>query len=310
MSRKTSNPKPPSAAPVGAFAPTDAELARRIEENGCPYQLGARLGQGGMARVYVGVHRLSGRVAAVKVPTGSPWAHRRFRQEVEVMARFDHPHLMPIIEADPEKRWYAMPLARRSLHDLRDANPFASEDLLRALSSVTGAMMHAHAHGCVHRDASPDNILELDGVGHWVLSDFGIAKAPRGLRRGTEKGERFGTPIFSAPEVHANPPNASPAADAWSIGALASWFTSIRMGQMPSSKEGRDWLELIESTVRQDPAERWSIQRVNRKLEEMRMAGVQLPADQRSPQACIRCHLAAGRDATERCLHCGYVADA
>lgn len=264
------------------------------------------IGEGSMAKVYLGTHRRSGRQAAIKVPKGSPWAHERFRVEVDAMDRLDHPHVMPLLEADPARRWFAMPWAEYSLRNLRQRDPFDWPALRKALSSLAGAMMHAHSNGCVHRDASPDNLLRLRN-GHWVLSDFGIAQLRRPGRRGTETGEHFGTPDFSAPEVYANPAAATAAADTWSIGALASWFTSIRSGQRPSSEQGYAWLELIEATMRPDPSERWSISEVAAHLESLPATRPMAMVARGTMATCARCGEDAGLDGSGRCRRCGFV---
>jgi serine/threonine protein kinase len=272
---------------------------------GCPYEIGMLLGEGGMARVYLGTHRGTGRQAAIKIPIGGPWAHERFRAEVDVMDRFDHIHVMPLLEADPARRWYAMPWALHSLHDLHRANPAAWDALRKALSSVAGALMHTHARDCIHRDVSPDNILQLRN-GHWVLADFGIAKVPGVARRGTRLGERFGAEGFTAPEL---PHEATPATDSYVIGAVASWFTAIRPGQRPTSRAGIEWLELIEGTLRHDPSSRWTIAEIASQLDRMDLEPAPVFAGGHRLDSCLRCGASDGVDAAERCVRCGYMAE-
>jgi serine/threonine protein kinase len=186
----------------------------------------------------------------------------RFRREIDVLRELDHPHVMPIIEADPAARWYAMPIAEYTLRQLHDRDPLAWEALREALSSVCGAMLHMHAHGLVHRDASPGNVLCLQD-GHWVLADYGLVRRPPGVSDSlTRTGMRFGTPRFSAPEVHHDPRTATSAADAYSLGALASWFTLIPPDREVSSAAGLYWSDLIRNTVLFDPRDRWSVSRV------------------------------------------------
>ncbi len=186
----------------------------------CPYDLGRIVGEGGFAIVYRGTHRGTGRVAAVKVQRDGPLAQLRFRSEIEVMQQLDHPHVMPVLEIDPGRRWYAMPLARYSLRQLHDREPGAWGELRRALGSINGALMHTHPHDFIHRDVSPDNVLLLES-GHWVLADYGIVM-PRRPRAGrpTTTGTLIGTEFFSAPEVLRDPSSATTASDMFS-GAAA-----------------------------------------------------------------------------------------
>jgi serine/threonine protein kinase len=286
----------------------DPAIAHLLEVANCPFAPGACIGEGAMARVFFGTHLGTGRPAAIKIPKGGPWAVERFRQEVDALDRLDHPHVMPLLQADPERRWYVMPWAKHSLRELRQQNPFNWLGLCKALSSVAGAMMHAHANGCIHRDASPDNVLRLQN-GHWVLADFGIAMLRGSNRQGTGSGEHFGTPDFSAPEVYLDPKSATPAADAWSIGALASWYTSIRPGQRPTSEVGMDWLELIDNTMRHRPQERWSISEIATHLEALAAHQPMVLVGSGAADLCPRCGRMEELDAAGRCRSCGFMAE-
>lgn len=287
----------------------DPAVAQLLESFGCPYHPGAKIGEGSMARVYFGTHRRSGRPAAIKVPKGGPWAVDRFRREVDVMDKLDHPHVMPLLEADPERRWYAMPWAEYSLADMHRRDPLDWPGLHRALCSVTGGMMHAHANDCIHRDASPANVLRLQNS-HWALSDFGIAKIFGRAPMATRSNEHFGTPDFSAPEVYADPSNATSAADAWSIGALASWYTGLLPGKPPKSSQDEIWLELIEHTMRRNPSERWSIPEITSYLNAIEVDRPLLEGRSILLDVCPRCGQSAGRDSAERCRRCGFLAEA
>ncbi len=305
------NPRPDSAASVGRrLAPrlgvANPGIANYLELTGCPYEPGMLIGEGGMAQVYLGTHRQSGRLAAIKVPKGGEWARERFRQEIEAMDRLEHPHVMPLLEADPQRRWFAMPWAEYSLRELHRRDPFDWPALRKALSSIAGAMMHAHSNGCIHRDASPDNLLRLRNA-HWALSDFGIAKLEGDQSFGTETGEHFGTRDFSAPEVHADPASATAAADCWSIGALASWFTSIRQGQTSASEQESAWLALIEGTMCHEPAERWTLPRIAAHLDSLPAMRPLIAVATSPAEICARCGVGAGLDGSQRCRGCGFI---
>jgi serine/threonine protein kinase len=276
--------------------------------NGCPYDLERLLGEGGMACVHLGVHRESSREAAIKVPKGGPLGAPRFLREIEVLQRLDHPHVMPILEIDQRRRWYAMPLADYSLADLHERNPLGWEQLRVALSSLSGALMHSHANGFVHRDVSPVNLMRLRN-GHWVLSDYGLVKANGLDEIRTSPRAKFGTPWFSAPEVHLKPASATAAADAWSVGALASWFTGIGVMTVDDSRLGALFSPLIDGTVRTDPVSRWTMSRIVSYLNTALPAVVQVPvlAGTAVPDQCVRCGARAGHDASCRCLGCGFI---
>src|SRR3954468_10905681 len=90
---------------------------------GCPYDLVAPIGSGGFAQVFRGERRDTGLVAAIKIQKEGPVAMARFRREIDVLCQLDHPHVMPILEADPAGRWYAMPLAEHTLRWVHDHRP-------------------------------------------------------------------------------------------------------------------------------------------------------------------------------------------
>jgi serine/threonine protein kinase len=73
------------------------------------YEIGRLIGEGGMARVFEGVHTERGFRAAIKFPKGGPWAFERFRQEIEALEQLDHMHVMPLLGVDRRRGWYAMP---------------------------------------------------------------------------------------------------------------------------------------------------------------------------------------------------------
>lgn len=143
--------------------------------------------------------------------------------------------------------------------------------------------------------------------GHWVLSDFGIAKLEGGESLGTEIGEHFGTRYFSAPEVDAYPASATSAADCWSIGALASWFTSIRHGQNVTSKQARAWLELIEGTMRHGPTKRWTLSRIAAHLDLLPAERPLATVTVNPAEICARRGAGAGLDGFLRCRGCGFI---
>jgi serine/threonine protein kinase len=272
----------------------------------CPYDLIAPIGWGGCAVVYSAIRRNNPLVAAaVKVQKPSVLGFERFRREIDIHSRLDHPHVMPLIEASARGDWYAMPLADYTLRGLHAQNPFDWESLRIALSGVCGALLHAHAHNVVHRDATPDNILALPGP-HWVLSDFGLARICRASRQITRGSAMFGTPQFAAPEVHHDPRTVTGAADAYSLGAIASWFTNISSDQEVSSESGRYWSTLIRSTKVFYPEARWSVAQIAHYLESA-PARARVRVLTRSSLPCARCQAYAGVDGAGRCTRCGFM---
>src|ERR687896_260682 len=146
------------------------------------YTIERELGRGGTACVYLARDLRHRRHVAVKI------LHRlitaqigsdRFLREIEVAARLTHPHILPLHDSGEtdDLLYYVMPFVEgESLRErlVRDG-PLPLEDALRITREVADALAYAHAHGVVHRDIKPGNIL-LE-AGHAVVADFGIARA-------------------------------------------------------------------------------------------------------------------------------------
>jgi serine/threonine protein kinase len=272
----------------------------------CPYDFLGQIGSGGCAVVYRAIRLDRPTIAAaVKVQKPGPFGTARFRREIDIARRLDHPHVMPLIDASRVDAWYAMPLADGTLRRLHDRNPYDWEGLRTILGGVCGALLHAHANGIIHRDISPDNILQLPGH-HWVLSDFGLARCERSAASITPPGALFGTPGFDAPEVHHDPRQASSASDAYSLGAIARWFTKISREQNATSERGKYWSELIRETTDYQPGRRWSIARIARHLE-FAPATERVYNGGKELEACARCGGQDRQNGAGRCVRCGFL---
>src|SRR5688572_18913569 len=94
-------------------------------------------------------------------------ADERFEREIQVVARLNHPHIVPLFDsgAAAGSLYYVMPFVRgESLrHRLDREGPFELAVALRLTIEVCGALDYAHRHGIVHRDIKPENILLSEG---------------------------------------------------------------------------------------------------------------------------------------------------
>jgi tetratricopeptide (TPR) repeat protein/tRNA A-37 threonylcarbamoyl transferase component Bud32 len=171
------------------------------------YQIDRELDAGGMATVYVGQERSTGRHVAVKVMSpemAEVLGHERFVREMRVLASLTHPRIVPVLAADHAGRlpYYVMPfvpggtLRQRML----DERQLTLDDTVRIARDVAEALDFAHGSGIVHRDIKPENILFADGHAH--VTDFGLARAIReaGGERLTTSGIVVGTPTYMSPE--------------------------------------------------------------------------------------------------------------
>jgi serine/threonine-protein kinase len=172
------------------------------------YRLERELGRGGMATVHLARDERSGRQVAVKIlhpELGAALGPERFRREVDIASKLQHPHILSIEDfgGSGEFLYYVMPyvagetLAAR----IHREGMLPVEAAVRITCQVARALHHAHQSGIIHRDVKPENIL-LEGD-HALLADFGIARAfsePDAERRLTQTGLTLGTPVYMSPE--------------------------------------------------------------------------------------------------------------
>jgi serine/threonine-protein kinase len=210
--------------------------------NAGPYRIVEPLGRGGMASVYRAYEPKLDRYVALKVLPREflhdPSFAQRFREEARLVAKLEHPNIIPIYAYDIDEAqgipWMAMRLVPAgSLSDLikRERLPLARSVAL--LRGVAEGLDYAHRKGVVHRDIKPQNVL-LDDASRVYLADFGIGKMLEGSSAGlTGTGNILGTPHYMAPE-QAVTSKVGPAADIYALGIVAyQLFT----GRVPFSAD-------------------------------------------------------------------------
>lgn len=179
---------------------------------------GEVLGSGGMGVVYRATDRLLEREVALKVlrpDLGGPELAARLQREARILARLEHPGVVPIHDAGmlaDGRAFYVMKLVQGArLDTFVRGQPLGA--LLRVFLRVLETVEFAHAHGVIHRDLKPANIM-VGAFGEVLVLDWGVARvlaAPgdgaaweaTALGRGpgaTEPGTVLGTPGFMAPE--------------------------------------------------------------------------------------------------------------
>ncbi|MCB1561468.1 MAG: protein kinase [Xanthomonadales bacterium] len=198
------------------------------------YRIARKLGQGGMATVWLAVQESLDRQVAIKVmlPLASmdEQQARRFEHEARTIARLEHPHIVNIYEVgrtSEGRLYYVMaylPRGDLSHRDLSRDQP-AVLALLRAL---LGALSYAHARGVVHRDVKAENVL-FDADDRPMLADFGIALSSRVVTRLTNAGMTLGSGGYMAPEQSRGEP-VDARADLYSVGVLAY---ELLVGELP-----------------------------------------------------------------------------
>ncbi|MFJ4601619.1 serine/threonine-protein kinase [Streptomyces griseoluteus] len=190
------------------------------------YRLAARLGAGGMGRVYLS-HTQGGRPVAIKVVRSEladdPAFRRRFCREIAAARRVRGAYTAELIDADPEAEppWLAtLYVPGPSLADaVAERGPLPVPAVLRLMAGVAEALQAIHEAGIVHRDLKPSNVL-LANDGPRVI-DFGISLAADATSF-TATGAAMGTPVFMAPE-QASGGEITPATDVFALGQTAAF---------------------------------------------------------------------------------------
>ena len=188
------------------------------------YELDREIGRGGMGSVWLGHDTVLNRDVAIKqigmASGGVTPDLERAEREAHLAARINHQNVVAVYDLVDEDgfQWLVMehvdgPTLAALIAD-RGFVPAA--ELASIAQQVAGALSAAHAHGIVHRDVNPSNIL-LTSAGVAKLSDFGVARAQADASL-TQTGMVTGSPAYLSPEVASGRP-ATSASDVWSLGA-------------------------------------------------------------------------------------------
>jgi serine/threonine protein kinase len=259
------------------FQPLAADDPRTV----AGYLLSAKLGSGGMGKVYLS-YTPGGRPVAIKVIrpefAEDPAFRRRFQQEVRAAQRVQGLYTAPVIDSDTDgaQPWLATAyVAGPSLHaavDAHGAMPVGSVLLL--VAGIAEALQVIHHAGIVHRDLKPSNVL-LAADGPRVI-DFGIARAADATAL-TGTGVSIGTPSFMSPEQAAGG-SCTAATDIFALGQIAAFAAtgSAAFGDGPShavlyrivhedpdlSRLPDELREIVSGCLSKDPAQRPSTTRI------------------------------------------------
>jgi len=197
------------------------------------YELVAKIGEGGMSRVYEGRHVSLGARVAIKTlkpeQRANPTTRARFEQEGRAMARVEHPNVVKVITLGAHRGAPYLVMEFLTGRDLGsridERGPMAVPEALATLLPVLSAVQEAHDQGLIHRDLKPDNIVLEETKGgrvRPVVVDFGIARvadgAPGGALTGT--AAMLGTPGYMAPEQIRSARDVTDRADQYALGSI------------------------------------------------------------------------------------------
>ncbi|GGO97146.1 serine/threonine protein kinase [Wenjunlia tyrosinilytica] len=270
----------------GADAPAaDPEVFQPLAEDDprtvAGYLLSARLGAGGMGKVYLS-YTPGGRPVAIKVIrpefAEDPGFRRRFQQEVRAAQRVQGLYTAPVIDSDTEgpRPWLATAYVQGpSLHAAVAAHgAMPVETVLLLVAGIAEALQVIHDAGIVHRDLKPSNVLlAVDGP---RVIDFGIARAADATAL-TGTGVSVGTPSFMSPEQAAGT-SCTTATDVFALGQIAAFAATgvAAFGDGSShavlyrivhedpdlSRLPDELREIVTSCLSKDPAQRPSTARI------------------------------------------------
>jgi len=214
-----------------------------------PYKLLEKIGEGGMAVVYMAEQeqpiRRKVALKIIKLGMDTKQVIARFEAERQALALMDHPNIAKVLDAgatETGRPYFVMELVTGvSITEYCDKNKLSTKDRLALFIQVCNAVQHAHQKGIIHRDLKPTNIMITQHEGQPVpkVIDFGIAKATN--QRLTEKtlftryAHIIGTPAYMSPEqAELSDIDIDTRSDIYSLGVL---LYELLTGTTPFSDE-------------------------------------------------------------------------
>jgi serine/threonine protein kinase len=202
------------------------------------YELGERLGLGGMSTVQVAFDTRLERYVAVKLLAehlaDDVQFVTRFRREAMAAARLVHPNIVQVYDFgldEPSGRHYIVMeriVGPSGAQVLRDRGHLPVDEAVDWIAQSCRGLEYAHRNGLVHRDVKPGNLLLSEADNTIKLADFGIAKTASDESSITQVGSVLGTAAYLAPEQAAGE-EAGPAADLYGLGVVAYQLLSGRL---------------------------------------------------------------------------------
>jgi predicted Ser/Thr protein kinase len=203
------------------------------------YQIVGPLGEGGMAAVFKAYQPAMERYVAVKVLPRQLAVSKefvgRFQQEAKLLARLQHPHILPVFDYGETDgyTYIVMPFIQGgTLSDLIEKRRFSLSEAREIISQSGSALGYAHLRGMIHRDVKPSNVL-IDESGNCLLTDFGLARMIESTSNLTTSGAIVGTPAYMSPEQGTGR-KIDHRSDIYSLGII---FFELLSGRVPYTAE-------------------------------------------------------------------------
>jgi serine/threonine protein kinase/uncharacterized protein HemY len=205
-----------------------------------PYRILEQLGRGGMATVFKAYHAALDRYVAIKALHPAfledPNFHARFQREARVVAKLEHPNIVPIYDfAEYEGRPYLVMkyIEGDTLKARLGEGPVERAELVRVVEAVGAALSYAHQKGILHRDVKPSNVL-LARDGGIYLADFGLARIAQAGESTLSSDMMLGTPQYISPEQAMGLGELDERTDIYSFGVM---LYELVVGKVPFSAD-------------------------------------------------------------------------
>jgi serine/threonine protein kinase len=190
------------------------------------YRIISKLGEGGMAAVYLGIQEKLNRKVAIKILAPSllkdPTTRARFEREAKTAANLQHSNIIQIVDTGYVGEYYyiIMEYLEESLKDrIKREVKIPPQIALEIIEAIMKALDYAHLKGVYHRDIKPDNIMfRHDNTP--VLVDFGIARLYESKEELTRSGQSMGTVHYMSPEQCKGQKDVDSKSDIYSLGAV------------------------------------------------------------------------------------------
>ena len=226
------------------------------------YELRDRLGERVSGVLYRAFQPTVGREVAIQVIrpelANDPGFIRRFEAEAQLVARLEHPHIVPLYDywREPDAAYLVMRLmVGGSLADVLDRSALTPEQASRVVEQIGSALQTAHRSGVVHRHVTPSNIL-IDGDGNAYLANFEIAVGAGSNKNGSQS-ER--PSIYQSPDQRAGDP-AGPACDVYALGVVMAQGLTGLAGEIEQIRGAlhADVARVIDRATDLDPQRRFT----------------------------------------------------
>ena len=218
------------------------------------YKILGKLGAGAMAVVYKGKQLSLNRSVAIKVLprrfSENPEYVQRFYKEGQAAGKLNHPNIVQAIDVGEAGGYHYFVMeyveGKTIADDISNGHIFCEQEAIEIIIQVCHALQHAHAHGLVHRDVKPKNIM-INTQGVVKLADMGLARETTDIEAAqSEEGKAYGTPYYIAPEQIRGKIDIDGRADIYGLGAT---FYHMVTGRVPFT--GEDSAEIMKRHLRE-----------------------------------------------------------